>query len=446
MDVVALQGCVKNYDWGKVGPASAVYDLMCSQLDWLAEMGYCPETTIHSQVEAPFAELWLTTHMSGTATALVDDTPTPLREFLKQQPKSLGRSTEVFSATDSHMSFILKVLSIRKALSIQAHPHKALAARLHLSDPKNYPDANHKPEIAIAVTPFEAFCGFRTPSQILEIFQNVPEITTLVGVHVRNAFIKQSQCPITGVAWDVCDKGPQCGGCPDQEARKAAVKTLFTALMLAEEDKVTQSLNALTHRLKSEGPRPHPPVIHETEGLALRLMSQFPGDIGILASFVLNYLQLRPFDGLFMGPNEPHAYLSGDCVEITACSDNVVRAGLTPKFRDVTTLCDMLTYTSGPPAIFESRPIYHHTSNNGDISCDTFSPPVSDFQVDVFRLRPSGGSLSLSIPPCDAGSIWLVTCGQGSLAFSRGEGDDVTFRCGEMRPAAFTLQKGAAFM
>ena len=28
-----------------------------------------------------------------------------------------------------------------------------------------------------------------------------------------------------------------------------------------------------------------------------------------------------------------------------ACSDNVVRAGLTPKFKDVATLCDMLTYT-----------------------------------------------------------------------------------------------------
>jgi mannose-6-phosphate isomerase class I len=27
-----------------------------------------------------------------------------------------------------------------------------------------------------------------------------------------------------------------------------------------------------------------------------------------------------------------------------ACSDNVVRAGLTPKFKDVAVLCDMLTY------------------------------------------------------------------------------------------------------
>ena len=48
----------------------------------------------------------------------------------------------------------LKVLSVAKALSIQAHPDKALAARLHAQDPAHYPDANHKPEMAIALTPF----------------------------------------------------------------------------------------------------------------------------------------------------------------------------------------------------------------------------------------------------------------------------------------------------
>ncbi len=40
-----------------------------------------------------------------------------------------------------------------------------------------------------------------------------------------------------------------------------------------------------------------------------------------------------------------HLLVAGDCVECMACSDNVVRAGLTPKFKDVPTLCDMLTYT-----------------------------------------------------------------------------------------------------
>lgn len=50
-----------------------------------------------------------------------------------------------------------------------------------------------------------------------------------------------------------------------------------------------------------------------------------------------------------MGPNEPHAYISGDCVEVMALSDNVVRAGLTPKLRDVDTLCRMLHYRYSCP-------------------------------------------------------------------------------------------------
>ncbi|KAJ1970695.1 Mannose-6-phosphate isomerase, partial [Dimargaris verticillata] len=50
---------------------------------------------------------------------------------------------------------------------------------------------------------------------------------------------------------------------------------------------------------------------------------------------------------IFLGANEPHAYLSGDIIECMATSDNVVRAGLTPKFKDVEVLIEMLTYDYG---------------------------------------------------------------------------------------------------
>ena len=46
--------------------------------------------------------------------------------------------------------------------------------------------------------------------------------------------------------------------------------------------------------------------------------------------------------------DDVHAYISGDVVECMAASDNVVRAGLTPKFKDVTTLVSMLTYNFAP--------------------------------------------------------------------------------------------------
>lgn len=67
--------------------------------------------------------------------------------------------------------------------------------------------------------------------------------------------------------------------------------------------------------------------------LISRLHSQFPGDIGVFCVYWFNYLCLQPGDAIYLGPNEPHAYISGDCVECMANSDNVVRAGLTSKFR-----------------------------------------------------------------------------------------------------------------
>lgn len=42
------------------------------------------------------------------------------------------------------------------------------AERLHKENPKEYPDSNHKPEMAIALTPFEALCGFRPKKEIVE--------------------------------------------------------------------------------------------------------------------------------------------------------------------------------------------------------------------------------------------------------------------------------------
>ena len=36
---------------------------------------------------------------------------------------------------------------------------------------------------------------------------------------------------------------------------------------------------------------------------------------------------------IYLGANVPHAYISGEIVECMATSDNVIRAGLTPKLR-----------------------------------------------------------------------------------------------------------------
>ena len=66
-----------------------------------------------------------------------------------------------------------------------------------------------------------------------------------------------------------------------------------------------------------------------------------------------------------------------DCMECMACSDNVVRAGLTPKFKDVDTLCEMLDYKCGTKEenIF---PCHHDPS---DTYVTIYDPPVPDFAV-----------------------------------------------------------------
>ena len=76
----------------------------------------------------------------------------------------------------------------------------------------------------------------------------------------------------------------------------------------------------------------------------MQLEKQYPADIGVISAFFLNYVKLNPGEALYLGANEPHAYLHGECIECMATSDNVVRAGLTPKHLDIQTLCSMLTY------------------------------------------------------------------------------------------------------
>lgn len=56
-----------------------------------------------------------------------------------------------------------------------------------------------------------------------------------------------------------------------------------------------------------------------------------------------------------------------------ACSDNTIRAGLTPKFKDIETLCENLTYEMTPPPYFQ--PVI---KSNG---VTEYAPLVNEFAV-----------------------------------------------------------------
>lgn len=99
--------------------------------------------------EQPYAELWMGTHPSGPSR--MHDTNENLSNYIGEE-----------------LPFLFKVLSVRTALSIQAHPNKTLATQLHKENPSMYKDPNHKPELALAVSPFEAMCGFRALSEIAQ--------------------------------------------------------------------------------------------------------------------------------------------------------------------------------------------------------------------------------------------------------------------------------------
>ena len=291
-----LKCSVMNYDWGKLGKNSLVARL---QNDEVSET-------------KPYAELWAGAHPKAPAEILIDSKSSPLDEFLE------SNSVELLGANKKTLPFLFKALSINTALSIQAHPDKKLAEKLHQNDPSNYPDDNHKPEIAIALTEVELLYGFKPYLEIANAFKKVPELSRLVPHEFIQEFLKLGH------------------GNPDTHK---SLKKIYSAILNSSKSDIAFASEHLYERLKLKGaPTPEAKWI-------LKLRDKFPeGDIGLYSFFLLNYERLLPAEAVFVEPNTPHAYLSGDLVECMANSDNVVRAGLTTKFCDVETLSEMLSY------------------------------------------------------------------------------------------------------
>jgi mannose-6-phosphate isomerase len=125
-----------------------------------------------------------------------------------------------------------------------------------------------------------------------------------------------------------------------------------------------------------------------------------------MAPLFLNYLLMAPGESFFMAANEPHAYVAGEIIECMACSDNVVRAGLTPKFKDVETLVQMLTYSTGGPSIDAGAPL------PDDPRVLRYTPPVPEFEVLMLQCDP-GDTLELKIKNVPA--VFVIIEGTGML-------------------------------
>lgn len=348
---------------------------------------------------------------SRTATEL-------LSEYLAKRPELIGgKIAQKFPDTrDGALPFLLKVLSIGTALSIQAHPDKKLASQLHQERPDVYKDPNHKPEMAIALTPFRAFLNFVPGPILLQNLITVPELGDIVP---EDAIDKLAKSLDLSMAHEAVDKAAQGPFEPTTDAQKAAIQEVFSAVMHASKEQYEGAIDKLIRRYKTGKVAPCEERLRE---LTITLDEQYPADVGTLCVFLLNVIDLETGQAVFLGANVPHAYICGDIIECMATSDNVVRAGLTPKLRDVETLVSMLTYDAGPAQKQELQP----AEFNRDPSTLLYDPPIDEFSV--LRVHLAKDELTTH-RPLEGPSIAIITngealikwAGSGSIPVARGD-------------------------
>ncbi len=254
-----------------------------------------------------------------------------LIDLVRSDPEfMLGES--VANEYGPRLPYLLKVLAAAGPLSLQVHPKPHIARAgfsrenregidLH-SPERNYKDDQHKPEMILALTPFEGLSGFRRPERAAQLLAPVAGPTAaamrdiLTGAGVSDTRVRQ--------AFDLAI------GLRAKDAR-------------AELDAAAESIaDAIAHE-RGQGRQ-------VSRGLltALDLSKAYPGDPGMLVSLLLNRFSLKPGEAVFLRAGQVHAYLNGLGVEIMASSDNVLRAGLTTKRVDVPQLLECTDFAPEP--------------------------------------------------------------------------------------------------
>ncbi|MFE7585240.1 mannose-6-phosphate isomerase, class I [Streptomyces gardneri] len=298
----------------------------------------------------PQAEMWMGAHPGAPSRTERG----PLNEIVDADPvRELGEpAVEKFGP---RLPFLLKVLAAGAPLSLQVHPDldqaragfaAEEAAGIPVDAPhRTYKDANHKPELICALTPFEGLCGFRAPTAAADLI-------AALGVDSLKPYV------------DLLHAHPE----------EAALREVLTALLTADREEMAHTVAeaaAAADRLGGE----HAPFAN--------LAHHFPGDPGVIAAMLLNHVRLQPGEALYLGAGVPHAYFDGMGVEIMANSDNVLRCGLTPKHVDVAELLRVVRFESNDPNVL--RP---EASPSGEEVYDT---PIDEFRLSRF-VRPEGAS------------------------------------------------------
>lgn len=368
-----LTNKIQYYEWGTKNEEAVIPKLI----------GIVPEP------EVPYAELWIGAHPKAPSQIEINGKQVTLNEVIAENPTDI-LGDYVLNKFGANFPFLLKVLSAAKALSIQAHPNKEQAKALHASDPANYPDDNHKPEIAIAIDSLMALAGFKPFSEILNNLERHPELYS---------FSEKKNFVISN------------GDKPEEK-----IKELYAGVMKSAEDndKLKLVIDAIIDRLsKQDGNK-----IEEQQFLEQYKLYGY--DIGLISFFFYNIVSLKQHQAIYTGAGIPHAYIKGNIIECMANSDNVVRAGLTPKFKDVKTLLEIIKYD------FKEFDIINTAQQKDEV---TFNTEAEEFRLSLFN-KDKGASKKISMNNKPAviliteGEImasWQEAGKQESQVFTKGE-------------------------
>lgn len=288
----------------------------------------------------------------------------------------LGRSCmEKFGGV---VPFLPKILSIAKALPLQIHPDKELSERLHKQDPEKFTDSNHKPEIAIALGPFEVFAGWKHQDDIEALFSVLPPLKTFLPEEYTNF-------------------------------NNETLKQICYRILQASDEEI-----AATQEELAKIPRERYGKQAYILDLLPRLQEQYskedPGNLVTLLT--MNFLSLSAGDAIYVPADAPHAYLSGDIVECMARSNNVLNTGFCPRAdRDsIELFTAALTFSPHDAEQVKLGKSQTDKGKNGKTS--EYAPPMSEFNMLQTSLNEGEKETIRAI----AGpSVLFATSGSGKL-------------------------------
>jgi mannose-6-phosphate isomerase len=329
--------------------------------------------------DRPYAELWIGAHPDEPS-VLSDGTPLDKAIVLDPEGMLGGPVRERFG---DRLPFLMKVLAAEQPLSLQAHPtaeqaQSGFAAEEAAGVPRDdatrtFKDPFHKPELLLALTTFEALCGFRPVEESLHCLAKlqVPELKPTIAALARGGL-------------------------------RAAIPQLLALSGKRRIALVTAVAEAAAGFVAA-----HDPEFINTYRWAATLAETYPGDPGVVISLMCNHLKLAPGEAVFLPAGNLHAYLSGAGVEVMASSDNVLRGGLTGKHVDLAALIEVLDFTDG------RVPVLHPVLGPGGLR---YPVPVEDFDLTRCQLDGQSGSLTTRGP-----QLFLCTEGRAVLTSVDGE-------------------------